>query len=152
MTTSKLRSPQELYYRHRLGSVYQGIKSRCYNSNVAAYKYYGGRGIKVCDEWLKSFIDFKNWAMKAGYEPGLELDRIDNDWHYTPDNCRFVTCKVNRNNTRIAEKYKIRNQCKKDMKLLGIQHDAVWTMAIAILATLLELSRPPLDYDFKLYL
>jgi hypothetical protein len=80
------------------------MKTRCFNKNQKHYKYYGGRGIKVCDEWL-DFIPFRDWALKNGYWEGLnfQIDRIDNDGNYTPENCRFVFRREqsrNRSNTR----------------------------------------------------
>ncbi len=79
------------------------IKQRCYNPKDAAYKNYGGRGIKVCDEWLdkkNGFINFYNWAMNNGYRDDLTIDRINNDGNYEPNNCRWVTMKIQANNTR----------------------------------------------------
>jgi len=67
---------------------------RCKNQNHSSYHRYGGRGIKVCQEWedVKVFV---NWAEANGYEKGLEIDRIDNDGDYCPENCRFVTRQQN---------------------------------------------------------
>lgn len=71
--------------------VWQGIRDRCNNPNNKQYKNYGGRGIRVCDEWMNSSDSFIEWAIQNGYEEGLQLDRIDNDGNYEPSNCRFVT-------------------------------------------------------------
>lgn len=85
-------SKTKLYY------VWLSMKNRCYNEKVNGYHRYGGRGIKVCDEWIKSFDPFKTWAKDNGYNDGLEIDRIDNDGNYNHDNCRWVTKKQNLNN------------------------------------------------------
>ncbi len=76
------------------------MRKRCNSSNDRFYKDYGGRGIKVCDEWNNSFQQFYDWAMANGYDDSLTIDRIDNDGNYEPSNCRWVTMKVQSNNTR----------------------------------------------------
>ena len=83
----------------RVYNIWQGMKKRCYNPKNAHYNRYGGRGIAVCEEWLHNFQVFYNWAMANGYRDDLSIDRIDNDKDYSADNCRWVTCKENNNNT-----------------------------------------------------
>ena len=82
----------------RLFIVWNDMKQRCFNPKAALYYRYGGRGITVCAEWL-SFETFYKWAMANGYAEGLQIDRIDNDKGYFPENCRFVTPTVNARNT-----------------------------------------------------
>lgn len=75
----------------RLRHVWKGIKQRCYNPNHPEYKNYGGRGIKMCDEWRNSSKAFIEWALNNGYSIGLDVDRIDNNGNYEPSNCQFLT-------------------------------------------------------------
>lgn len=74
------------------------MKDRCHNANSQKYRYYGERGIEVCAEWRNDFLAFREWALSAGYAPGLEIDRENNDGNYTPANCRWVTRRVNNQN------------------------------------------------------
>jgi hypothetical protein len=85
---------------HLVHQLWRRIKARCYNPKTEMYSYYGGRGITMCPEWLNNFQAFYDWAMLNGWEKGLEIDRIDNDGHYAPNNCRFVTKKQNGANKR----------------------------------------------------
>lgn len=73
--------------------------SRCEDEDNPQYYNYGGRGIAVCDEW-HDFNNFYNWCIESGIEADLQIDRIDNDKGYQPDNCRLVTRKQNARNKR----------------------------------------------------
>jgi len=81
----------------RLYQIYKGMKQRCNNKSSSAYKYYGGRGIKVCSEW-EDFIAFKTWAENNGYKDFLSIDRIDPNRGYNPANCRWVSFHKQQNN------------------------------------------------------
>lgn len=88
----------------RLFKVWDGMNQRCYNPNNSHYKYYGAKGVTICDEW-REFLNFYNWAMKAGYDPEAKrgdctIDRIDPYGNYEPRNCRWVSMKVQNTNKR----------------------------------------------------
>jgi len=84
--------------RHPLYSVFDNMNTRCSNPNTAYYSRYGGRGITVCEEWKDNKDNFIKWAKQNGYKKGLTIDRIDNNGNYEPDNCHFVTNKINLQN------------------------------------------------------
>ena len=83
----------------RLYRIWTNMKTRCSNPHSTQFKWYGGRGISFTSEW-SAFEPFMNWALSHGYEDTLELDRIDTNGDYSPENCRFVTHKENCNNRR----------------------------------------------------
>ena len=81
-------------------TAYTNMLTRCYNPHYYLFQHYGGKGIKVCDDWLgdDGFINFYNWSLANGCSGNLSIDRIDNSKNYSPDNCRWVTMKEQQNN------------------------------------------------------
>ena len=92
----------------RLYSVWSTMKARCQNPNSTSYQIYGGRGIKVCDDWMQ-FDSFCEWAFENGYDENAPsgkctLDRIDVDGNYEPLNCRWVD-RTAQSNNRTSNRY-----------------------------------------------
>ena len=90
-------------YKHggtgsRLYNIWDTMKQRILNPNNKRYKYYGGRGITICDEWLE-FIPFRDWSLNNGYVDNLQIHR-ENDGNYTPKNCKWVTSEDNNRHRR----------------------------------------------------
>lgn len=83
----------------RIHNIWKGILTRITNKNCKDYKYYGGRGINICDEWM-TFTNFYQWAINNGYNDKLVIDRIEVNGNYEPSNCRFITRQISSQNTR----------------------------------------------------
>lgn len=102
---SKQTGSKNPAYKHgctgsKLYHVWAEMIQRCTNVNHRRYRDWGGRGIKVCDEWLKDYACFQEWALAHGYKQGLSIDRINNDGNYEPSNCRWVTTIIQNQNKR----------------------------------------------------
>jgi|HubBroStandDraft_5_1064220.scaffolds.fasta_scaffold36025_5 hypothetical protein len=100
----------------RLRQIFIKMKWRCYNKNDAAYKNYGGRGIKICQAWLDDRKLFYIWAFENGYNQELTIDRIDNNEGYSPENCRWTTKKIQSRNTRKTVAEEIVKQIRSEPK------------------------------------
>jgi hypothetical protein len=83
------------YQLSPLYKVWDGMKARCYRPTMQYYKYYGGKGIMVCRAWRLDFSAFQKWALNHGYKQGLQIHRKNDDGHYSPSNCEWVTPKMN---------------------------------------------------------
>lgn len=79
----------------RLQRIFRGMCRRCYDETDKDYNTYGGKGVRVCTEWLHEPLQFKQWAFTHGYKDDLTIDRIDSDGDYCPENCRWITLEEN---------------------------------------------------------
>ena len=89
----------------RLHELWKGMKARCGNPNNISYKWYGAKGVTVCDEWNKSYTAFKNWMIENGYDESLPrgqqtIDRINPYGNYEPSNCRLISIQEQQHNKR----------------------------------------------------
>ena len=95
-----LECRKQYYQNNPLRRVWSAIKQRCYNPKHKFYKDYGDRGITMCSEWLNDYKAFEKWCMNSGYQRGLEVDRIDNNGNYEPNNCKWMPMKEQARNRR----------------------------------------------------
>ena len=79
----------------RIGRIFGGMKRRCYDSTDKSYRWYGARGIQICDEWLNNPKSFEEWSLSNGYTDGLTINRKDENKNYCPENCEWITGKNN---------------------------------------------------------
>jgi hypothetical protein len=86
-----------------LYSRWTSMNGRCRDTGHSKYRFYGGKGIKVCQEWRESFDAFRKWALGNGFRTWLSIDRIDPDDDYKPDNCQWIPIEENRAKARTAK-------------------------------------------------
>ena len=102
---------------------------RCYNRKSRIYKYYGARGINVCEEWRNDFLAFYNWALQNGYKEGLTIDRIDCNGNYNPQNCRWTDIKGqqrNKNNNCFYDYYGEKLTIGELSEMTGINYHTIY--------------------------
>lgn len=122
-------TPHDLI-KHRLYRIWSQVKQRCTNPNQRSYRWYGAKGITVCDEWSNSFMSFYNWAMANGYADGLTIDRINSSGNYEPSNCRWVTQKEQIGNRDITRLYEYNGQSltlREWSKITGISEKTLYS-------------------------
>lgn len=96
----------------RLYRLYHKMIARCTNPNQSGYHRYGGKGISINQEWLDSWVSFRDWAYLNGYNSTLSLDRIDSNKHYEPGNCRWV--EVSEQSRNRIDSIKYQGECARD--------------------------------------
>lgn len=111
--------------------VWHNMVARCTHTKNKSYYKYGGRGVKVCDEWVDNFLAFNDWAMSNGYKKGLELDKdIKGDGLlYSPEMCYFATRKENNENRRDVKRVLFEGkvfQCKELAAYLGVVRPTIY--------------------------
>lgn len=115
----------------RLYEIWRGMKKRCEVKTSKDYIDYGGRGIKICDDWSRSFTAFMDWAWDNGYSVDRSLDRIDVEKGYCPENCRWASAVEQITNTRETCKVYTSIRLRKDrmdVLLSMLPADAVVTL------------------------
>lgn len=108
--------PQNGLSKHKLYRVWHSMNKRCYNINNDNYKWYGGKGIIVCDEWKNNFLKFFEYCINNNWKENLEIDRIDSNGNYEPNNVQFITHKENvirtfENKEKVNKKNVIKCEC-----------------------------------------
>lgn len=88
----------------RIGKIWRMVVQRCHNKKCKLYEFYGEVGITVANEWRYKIQPFYDWSLSNGYDDSLTLDRIDNSKGYSPENCRWVTILVQRQNQKVLKK------------------------------------------------
>lgn len=75
----------------RIYNIWRNMVRRCNDNSAISFKYYGARGISVCEEWLLDVKTFYDWAINNGYQENLTIERVNNDGNYEPSNCKWIT-------------------------------------------------------------
>lgn len=117
---------------HPLYRVWQRIKSSTTNPNHQDYEWYGGKGVRVCEEWFNDFTKFYEWSIANGYQPGLTIDRIEVNGNYEPSNCRWVPFKaqtLNRTDNTYLTHDGITRTIKEWSQITGIKPSTLYARA-----------------------
>lgn len=129
------------FYKEPWYGSYHSMMDRCYRETAKNYQNYGGRGIKVCEEW-HNILAFEKWVHDSGYKKGLTLERIDVNKDYSPENCKWATPREqanNRRNTIYLEYHGETRTISEWAEKLGINHSTLknrihrgWTVEKAL--------------------
>lgn len=127
--TQRRRATKHGYSKEPWYTSYKNMMQRCYLPSNPNFPIYGGRGIKVCDEWL-NIENFATWVSESGYERGLTIERKDPNKDYCPDNCTWATPREqanNRRNTLMLEHNGITLPLADWAERLGINRHTLWS-------------------------
>lgn len=128
---SKLNRIKELtthnLSKHPLYRKFFDMKKRCYNKNSIYYGYYGGKGIKIYQDWLDHPENFVKWGLNNGWKKELTIDRIDYEGDYTPENCRFVPM-----NIQCINKGKRKDNTSEYIGIKRNNRDKLWVATINV--------------------
>lgn len=115
----------------RLYRIWSNMLQRCKNPNVKEYKWYGAKGVSVCDEWKNDFQSFYDWAIANGYRDDLSIDRINSNGNYNPSNCRWISIseqQSNRSNNRFLTHNGETHNIKEWASVLGIDYFRLYSL------------------------
>lgn len=126
----RVRTNEIGWARHPLYKQWTAMRRRCHEPKAQNYRWYGGRGIAVCEGWRNDFLVFRDWALSSGWEKGFELDRIDNDCGYEPSNCRWVPKIDNLANRRGYLSESVQEQLKQVAQERGVSVTALIQEAV----------------------
>lgn len=127
--TNRRRATRHGFYYEPWYSSYKSMMERCYHPKCRKYEQYGGRGIKICEEW-HNINAFAEWVKTSGYEKGLSIDRINVNGDYCPENCRWATSKEQANNRRnnVFYEYKGESHTLAEWaRITGINRYTLWS-------------------------
>lgn len=117
----------------RLHNIWLGMQNRCNNPRSPGYRLWGGKGVRVCEEWSE-YVSFRDWALSSGYAENLSIDRIDVNGNYEPLNCRWATGKEQNNNrgeyNRVLEFGGKRRTLAEWADELGINHKTLYSRIV----------------------
>lgn len=108
-------------FHKKIYNIWKTMKARCNNPKSSYYHLYGGRGIKVCDEWNGDAKSFHDWAIENGYKEGLSIERIDVNKGYNPDNCKWIPLSEQCYNRRTTLKVEV-NGIKKPLAIVAKEY------------------------------
>ncbi len=140
------RLPRDAENRSALHRAFGNMHARC-NAPSRADLYAGKKGVTVCDEWSgeQGWYRFRDWAIPL-YQPGLTLDRIDNDGDYCPDNCRFISIKEqqrNKTNNRVIQIGTTKKCLAEWCEIFGLQRACFYARLARGWDELTALTEPP---------